>query len=113
MGTLRLPERFLSLKAEQQSGALTALQPVDTQLHQAVLDEWDARCQANTVRNPGGYLFGIIQKAMRSEFRAWAGQKTPSVTTTPESQPPESPPPADPTVALEHIARLRALMRLP
>ncbi len=25
-------------------------------------------------RNPAGYLFGIIQKAFRGEFRAWAGQ---------------------------------------
>ncbi|MNC78213.1 hypothetical protein D3C75_1303760 [compost metagenome] len=82
-------------------------------MHQAILDEWDARCQASTVRNPAGYLFGIIRKAMQSEFRAWAGQKTSRVTTTPESQPPESPSPADPAVALEHIARLRALMRLP
>ena len=113
LGVLRLPERFLSLKAEQQSGALAALQAVDTQLHQAVLDEWDARCQASTVHNPAGYLFGIIQKAMRSEFRAWAGQKAASVTTAPESQPQKSPPPADPAVAQEHIARLRALMRLP
>lgn len=65
----------MTLKAEQQSGALTALQPVDAELHQAIIDEWDARCRASSVRNPAGYLFGIIQKAMKGEFRAWTGQE--------------------------------------
>ena len=108
-GKLRLPERFLSLKAEQQSGALTALQPVDAELHQAILDEWDARCRASSVRNPAGYLFGIIQKAMKGEFHAWVGQKTAS---PPVSQPPQPPPTqaVDPEVARKNIARLRSLL---
>lgn len=110
MGMLNLPERFLALKAEQQSGALAALQTVDTDLHQAVLDEWNARCRASTVRNPAGYLFGIIQKAMRGEFRAWAGQKTSSVTTSPQPEEPRQP--VDPEVAQVHIARLRSMLRL-
>ncbi|HCE5826591.1 TPA: hypothetical protein NHK69_003076 [Pseudomonas aeruginosa] len=110
LGLLRLPERFMSLKAEQQSGALAALQPVDVDLHQAVLDEWDARCRVSTVRNPAGYLFGIIQKAMRGEFRAWAGQKTPSATTSPQPEQPRQP--VDPEVAQAHIARLRSMLRL-
>ncbi|HDY6349156.1 TPA: hypothetical protein RRA93_002215, partial [Pseudomonas aeruginosa] len=71
---LRLPERLLRLKDEQQSGAMVALQQVDESLRQAVLDEWDARCRKSAVRNPAGYLFGIIQKAMRGEFKAWAGE---------------------------------------
>jgi hypothetical protein len=62
------------LKDEQQSGALVALQQVDESLRQAVLDEWDARCRNSAVRNPAGYLFGIIQKAIRGEFKAWAGE---------------------------------------
>lgn len=110
LGMLRLPERFMSLKAEQQSGALAALQPVDPDLHQAVLDEWDARCHATTVRNPAGYLFGIIQKAMRGEFRAWAGQKTSPDTTGAQPQQPRRP--VDPEVAQAHIARLRSMLRL-
>ncbi|UXS01824.1 STY4528 family pathogenicity island replication protein [Agrobacterium tumefaciens] len=110
LGMLRLPERFMSLKAEQQSGALAALQPVDPDLHQAVLDEWDARCRASTVRNPAGYLFGIIQKAMRGEFRAWAGQRTPpDKSATPPQEPRQ---PVDPEVAQAHIARLRSMLRL-
>jgi hypothetical protein len=51
-----------------------ALQQVDELLRQAVLDEWDARCRNSAVRNPAGYLFGIIQKAIRGEFKAWAGE---------------------------------------
>src|SRR3546814_18938699 len=70
---LRLPDRFQRLKHEQQSGALVALRQVDEALRQAVLDEWEARCCNSSVRNPAGYLFGIIQKAIRGEFKAWAG----------------------------------------
>src|SRR5574337_2066314 len=71
---LRLPERFLRLKEEQQAGAMIALQQVEETQRQAVLDEWAARCRSRTVRNPAGYLFGIIQKAIRGEFKAWAGE---------------------------------------
>ena len=73
--SLRLPARFRALRTEQQSGALTALSQVESDLRQAVLDEWAARCEASTVRNPAGYLFGIIQKALRGEFRAWKSQR--------------------------------------
>jgi hypothetical protein len=73
--SLRLPARLRGLRAEQQSGALAALAQVETELQQAVLDEWAARCEAATVRNPAGYLFGIIQKALRGEFRAWTSQR--------------------------------------
>src|SRR5690606_8317983 len=71
---LCLPDRFLDLKKEQQAGALVALQQVEGMQRQAVLDEWAARCRGSTVRNPAGYLFGIIQKAIHGEFKAWAGQ---------------------------------------
>lgn len=109
--TLRLPERFLRLGAEQQSAALTAIRSVDAGLHQALLDEWDARCHTSTIRNPAGYLFGIIQKAMRGEFRAWAGQKTSAESVRNEPSPgPEPGVPVDPDVAKAHIARLRALL---
>ena len=73
MPNLQLPERFLRLRDEQQAGALVALQQVDEAQRQAVLDEWAARCRSSVVRNPAGYLFGIIQKALRGEFKAWAG----------------------------------------
>lgn len=71
---LRLPDRFLALRGEQQSGAMVALRQVEADQRQAVLDEWAARCRHSTVRNPAAYLFGIIQKAIRGEFKAWASQ---------------------------------------
>ncbi|WP_211460832.1 STY4528 family pathogenicity island replication protein [Collimonas silvisoli] len=109
--SLSLPARFIGLKAEQQAGALTALQPVDPTLHQAILDEWNARCHENVVRNPAGYLFGIIQKALRGEFQPWAGRRTssPSDAQTSEQEPRR---PTSPEVAQAHIARLRSLLRL-
>ncbi|MBB1610802.1 MULTISPECIES: STY4528 family pathogenicity island replication protein [unclassified Pseudomonas] len=112
---LRLPERFLRLKDEQQAGALVALQQVDEAQRQAVLDEWAARSGGSTVRNPAGYLFGIIQKAIRGEFKAWAGD---SATVPPASRPPApapapSTPPVSPEVARAHLARLRAALRDP
>ncbi|PWK82402.1 STY4528 family pathogenicity island replication protein [Fulvimonas soli] len=112
---LRLPERFLRLKDEQQAGALVALQQVDEPQRQAVLDEWEARCRNSAVRNPAGYLFGIIQKAIRGEFKAWAGD---SATVPPASRPPApapapSAPPVSPEVARAHLARLRAALRDP
>ncbi|MGE0373357.1 MAG: STY4528 family pathogenicity island replication protein [Gammaproteobacteria bacterium] len=111
---LRLPQRFLALRDEQQSGALVALQRVDGTLQQAVLDEWAARCQAGGIRNPAGYLFGVIQKAIKGEFHAWAshGDKaapSPSVvspTPAPSSQP------ADPAIVKEQLAKLHALFRM-
>lgn len=114
MPGVRMPDRFLSLKEEQQAGALVALQQVDAPLRQAVLDEWADRCRGANIRNPAGYLFGIIQRAIRGEFNTWAKQ----VGTAP-------PPPADACdglpeaprnvvpseVALQHIERLRDLLR--
>ncbi|WEQ55767.1 STY4528 family pathogenicity island replication protein [Komagataeibacter nataicola] len=74
-GALTPPERFMTLTPEQQAGVLAALQAIDSALHQPILDEWDARCDSTPIRNPAGYLFGIVQKALRGEFRAWAGQR--------------------------------------
>ncbi len=114
---LRLPERFLNLKDEQQAGALIALQQVDEAQRQAVLYEWVARCRGSTVRNPAGYLFGIIQKAIRGEFKAWAGEGG-SVPPAPRATAPApSPPPAsngpDREMARAYLAQLRSMMRDP
>lgn len=76
-GELRLPDRFHALKPEQQSGAFATMQAIDAAVRQAVLDEWDARCAASVIRNPAGYLFGLIQKALRGEFNAWAAERRP------------------------------------
>jgi len=114
---LRLPERFLRLKEEQQAGAVIALQQVEEAQRQAVLDEWAARCRSSTVRNPAGYLFGIIQKAIRGEFKAWAGEGG-SVPPPPRATAPApSPPPAsngpDREMARAYLAQLRSMMRDP
>ena len=103
---LRLPERFWNLKQAQQSGALAALQTVEAALHQPIMDEWEARCSTSTVRNPAGYLFGLIQRAVRGEFNPWAGAKAVTDYLPPSSGPSSS------DEARGHIARLRSLMRL-
>ncbi|MBB0025191.1 MULTISPECIES: STY4528 family pathogenicity island replication protein [Burkholderiaceae] len=119
---LRLPERLLRLKDEQQSGAMVALQQVDESLRQAVLDEWDARCRNSAVRNPAGYLFGIIQKAIRGEFKAWAGEGgSPSTPPAPSLSPrlaapsPSAPQPPAPNghgreAARAYLAKLRSTL---
>lgn len=106
---LQLPERFLSLKEEQQAGALVALQQVEAEQRQAVLDEWAARCRSSEVRKPAGYLFGIIQAAIRGEFKAWAGQGQ-SHTVTADPTPTANPRPARPEVVQAHLESLHALL---
>lgn len=103
---LRLPEHFLALREEQQAGALVALQQVQAEQRQAVLDEWAARCRTNEVRKPAGYLFGIIQAAIRGEFNAWAGQDKSRAT----ADPPPAARTANPEVVHTHLAQLHALL---
>jgi hypothetical protein len=75
-GELRLPDRFRTLKTAQQTGALAALEAVDPRLRQPILDEWDVRCATASIRNPTGYLFGLIQRAVRGEFNVWAATRS-------------------------------------
>ncbi|MBP0714228.1 STY4528 family pathogenicity island replication protein [Burkholderia sola] len=117
LGDLQWPKRFTELKAEQQAGARMALHQVDDSLRQAVLDEWAARCGNHAIRNPAGYLFGIIQRAIRGEFNAWATTADAPTTPAPanERPPPASSPqpqgkPVPPEVAKRHIERLRNLL---
>ncbi|ELY3880586.1 STY4528 family pathogenicity island replication protein [Pseudomonas aeruginosa] len=117
LGDLQWPKRFAELKAEQQTGARVALQQVDAALRQAVLDEWAARCSSHGIRNPAGYLFGIIQRAIHGEFNAWAKKDAPAAPVPPNERPPPAPPPSQPQgkpvppeVARQHIERLRNLL---
>ncbi len=117
LGDLQWPKRFAELKAEQQTGARVALQQVDAALRQAVLDEWATRCSSHGIRNPAGYLFGIIQRAIHGEFNAWAKKDAPSAPVPPNERPPPAPPPSQPQgkpvppeVAKQHIERLRNLL---
>jgi hypothetical protein len=104
---LRLPERFLALREEQKAGALVALQQVQAEQRQAVLDEWAARCRSNGVRKPAGYLFGIIQAAIRGEFNPWAGQDK---HTTVAADPPPVTRTSNHEVVHSHLAQLHALL---
>ncbi|PBK03683.1 hypothetical protein CNQ84_14005 [Pseudomonas abyssi] len=108
-----LPERFRGLKDEQQAGALVALRQLDTPLQQAVLDEWVLRCDSSAIRNPAGYLFGIIQRAIRGEFNALAKQveKPPAVclpAEIPKQQ--EARNMVSPMQAKEYLNELRNLL---
>lgn len=117
-GDLVLPDEFSNLKAEEQAGAMVALQQVEAGLRQAVLDEWSARCRSMSVRNQSAYLFGIIQRALRGEFKAWAGSRR--GIAPPGQTPPPRPiavapapihRPADPAVARAYLARMRESLR--
>jgi len=109
-----LPERFLRLKQAQQDGALMALQQVESILRQTVLDEWDVRCRSSTVRNPAGYLFGMIQKAIRGEFNAWAAKVEPappkSASVMQDTPILSSRSKAISDVAKQHIAQIREFL---
>jgi len=111
----QLPERFLRLKPAQQDGALMALQQVASALRQTVLDEWEIRCRSSTVRNPAGYLFGMIQKAIRGEFNAWAAKVEPASSASLSGITQNAPtPPSNPKllseVAKQHLAQIREML---
>jgi len=106
---LNLPERFLALRHEQQAGALVALQQVSEFERQAVLDEWEMRCRIGPVRNPAGYLFGIIQKAIRGEFKVWLGDFKAHVDDAPLR--PTSSNIANPDAVQTPLSQLHALLK--
>lgn len=56
--------------------ALNKLKPAD---RQAVLNEAGARCAVGGIRKPAAYLMGLIQRALKGDFRPWAGQTEPSL----------------------------------
>ena len=62
--------------------ALNKLKPAD---RQAVLNEAGVRCAAGGIRKPAAYLMGLIQRALKGDFRPWASQA--------ESLPIPEPPP--------------------
>jgi len=90
------------------------LQQVESALRQTVLDEWEIRCRSSTVRNPAGYLFGIIQRAIRGEFNAWAAKAEPvppkPASIMQDAPVPSSQPKALYDVAKQHIAQIRELL---
>lgn len=113
---LRLPSQFQQLRSEQQAAVLVAIARVEPRIQQLVLDEWVARCQSARVRSPAGYLFGLIQRALKGDFRAWAARKEQGMTGPPPEPsieeynlPAQSP---SENIAAVQIAKLRDMMRL-
>lgn len=68
--------------------ALNKLKPAD---RQAVLNEAGARCAAGGIRKPAAYLMGLIQRALKGDFRPWAGQAEPSPIAESPAPPPSRP----------------------
>jgi len=105
----------LRLKQAQQDGVFVALQQVESTQRQAVLDEWDVRCRSSVVRNPAGYLFGIIQRAIRGEFNAWAAKvepasSEPASAVVQHKSAPVSQSKAPSDVAKQYIAQIREFL---
>lgn len=65
---LAIPQRFYSLSAAQQKGILKTIQKLAPMVQQQIFNEWEERCQTQTIRKPAAYLFGIAQKAFRGEL---------------------------------------------
>ena len=84
---LHWPDPLHLSPSERQAVTVTLnkLKPAD---RQAVLNEAGARCAAGSVRKPAAYLMSLIQRALKGDFRPWAGQA--------ESLPIAEPPPAPP-----------------
>lgn len=110
---LSLPTRFNALTPSQQAGARVALLQLGPDVRQAVLNEWATRCRDNHVRNPAGYLFGIIQKALQGHFTVWAA-KEPVSETSPNPSPskPQRPAERNPSVAHAHLDELKGILRI-
>ncbi|WP_392562183.1 hypothetical protein RHO12_01460 [Orbus sturtevantii] len=64
------PPLFSLLAKDQQQDALKQLSALPLSTQQLLLNEWQARCLAQQIRNPAGYLFGMIKKAQQGAFRA-------------------------------------------
>ncbi|MDR6610539.1 STY4528 family pathogenicity island replication protein [Pseudomonas synxantha] len=110
---LTFPPGFALLKPAQQAGAQAALLQLGNDLRQAVLDEWSARCRDTQVRNPAGYLFGIIQKALHGHFTAWASKAEVSQTAAVHQKSKrKEKAERDPVVAQASITALKELLHL-
>ncbi|MBB6290578.1 hypothetical protein FBY10_1157 [Pseudomonas sp. SJZ103] len=87
---LRWPTALHLSPSERQAVAvaLIKLNPAD---QQAVLNEAGARCKAGGIRKPAAYLMGLIQRALKGDFRPWASQVEPSPVAEPPPPAPSRP----------------------
>lgn len=78
----------LHLSPSERQAVVVALNKLNPADQQAVLNEAGARCTAGGIRKPAAYLMGLIQRALKGDFRPWASQAKPS----PVAEPPPSAP---------------------
>ncbi|MBI6854664.1 hypothetical protein YA0002_17965 [Pseudomonas cichorii] len=67
---LQLPESLNRLTAGQRQRALVAIDQVNPDIRQAVLNQWHHRVSNGEAKNPFGYLFSCVQMALKGEFNA-------------------------------------------
>ncbi len=87
---LHWPDQLHLSPSERQAVAvaLNKLKPAD---RQAVLNEAGARCTSGGIRKPAAYLMGLIQRALKGDFRPWAGQTEPPPVAEPPPTTPSRP----------------------
>lgn len=122
---VEFPLSFTNLPADQKRKALVALGLISVELQQSVLDQWHMRCAQGSIRNPFGYLLGMIEKARNGEFnliiQTGADRKGRSPTPSPpcEARPrqetspttrPHQPTEHSRSVALQEMSAIMAMM---
>ena len=123
-----VPARFRQLPQDQQRLLTTRLRGLPPEQRQAVLAEWDVRCESGGVHNAIAYLYGLIKKAVEGVFKLWAARKstpqqTPvqAVSNSQHSSPPAPSPssssqaakPASREVAQRHLDQIRRMLKTP
>lgn len=68
LAIVKWPVSFESLAPDQRRKVQFGLGLVSAEVQQSVLDQWDARVGQGQIRNPFGYLLGMIEKARNGEF---------------------------------------------
>ncbi|AMN77241.1 STY4528 family pathogenicity island replication protein [Pseudomonas azotoformans] len=81
----------LHLSPSERQAVAMALNKLKLGDRQAVLNEAGARCSAGGIRKPAAYLMGLIQRALKGDFRPWAGQAEPSPIAEPPAPTPSRP----------------------
>ncbi|MGN7934058.1 hypothetical protein E3Z27_11010 [Pseudomonas mediterranea] len=77
----------LHLSPNERQAVAVALNKLKPAERQAVLNEAGARCAAGGIRKPAAYLMGLVQRALKGDFRPWAGQ----AASLPIAEPPPAP----------------------
>ncbi len=62
------PAAFQALAYDHRQKIQVALSLISPELQNQVLEQWAQRCDRQVMRNPAGYLFGMIDRARNGEF---------------------------------------------